>query len=211
MTNKSLRGLYAITPDYADRCRLLADVTAALTGGCKLLQYRDKLSPPTERVARARALLEITHHFDAKLIINDDLPLAILINADGLHLGKDDGNLAAARAIIGPEKILGASCYNSFEAAQIANHAVVDYVAFGAAFPSPTKPDAPTATVDLFKRAKTELSASCCAIGGITLERAPQLIVSGANLLAVITDLFSAPDIQARATAYQHLFEEFSV
>ena len=109
----------------------------------KLLQYRDKLSPPTERVARARALLEITHHFDAKLIINDDLPLAILINADGLHLGKDDGNLAAARAIIGPEKILGASCYNSFEAAINRQSCRGRLCCFGAAFRHRPKPDAP--------------------------------------------------------------------
>jgi thiamine-phosphate diphosphorylase len=119
MINKQLRGLYAITPEYLDGDKLLADVSLVLAGGCKLLQYRDKQSSPAERVKRARALLQLSHSFGAKLVINDDLPLAVLINADGIHLGKDDGNLASARAIIGPEKILGASCYADYDTAQL--------------------------------------------------------------------------------------------
>ena len=208
MINKQLRGLYAITPERLDGHKLLADVSLVLAGGCKLLQYRDKQSSPAERVKRARALLQLSHSFGAKLVINDDLPLAVLINADGIHLGKDDGNLASARAIIGPEKILGASCYADYDTAQLANNAGADYVAFGAVYRSPTKPAAPIATVHLFNTAKTNLTAASCAIGGIKLENAPELIAAGANLLAVITDLFSAPDITARANAYQHLFEE---
>lgn len=208
MANKILCGLYAITPDYADGQKLLSDVSSVLAGGCKLVQYRDKQSPPAERVARARALLKLCRSSGAKLLINDDLPLAVLIDADGVHLGKDDGHLAAARAIIGPDKILGASCYADYEAACIASQSGADYVAFGAVFASPTKPEAPNATVHLFKMAKTGFPAASCAIGGIKLENAPQLITAGANLLAVITDLFSAPDITARAQAYQHLFKE---
>lgn len=208
MANKRLHGLYAITPEYSDGQKLLADTESVLAGGCKLLQYRDKQSSPAERVTRARALLRLCHTFGAQLLINDDLPLTVLIGADGVHLGKDDGNLSAARAIIGPGKILGASCYADYAAARFASDSGADYVAFGAMYPSPTKPDAPTATVHLFKRAKTEFPAACCAIGGIKLDNAPQLISAGADLLAVITDLFSAPDITARAQAYQHLFKE---
>lgn len=208
MANKRLCGLYAITPDYADGQKLLSDISLVLNGGCKLVQYRDKQSPPTERVTRARALLKLCRSSGAKLLINDDLPLAVLIDADGVHLGKDDGHLAAARAIIGPDKILGASCYADYEAACIASQSGADYVAFGAVFASPTKPEAPNATVHLFKMAKTGLPAASCAIGGIKLDNAPQLITAGADLLAVITDLFSAPDITARAQAYQHLFKE---
>ena len=207
MTNK-LRGLYAITPESADGLQLLANVEAALSGGCRILQYRDKLSDATERVRRARALRDLTRRFAAHLLINDDLALAVLIDADGVHLGKDDGNLAATRAILGPNKILGASCYADFAAARLATAAGADYVAFGAVYPSPTKPAAAIATVDLFFQAKTELAAASCAIGGITLANAPPLIAAGADLLAVITDLFSAPDIAARATAYQQLFKE---
>jgi thiamine-phosphate pyrophosphorylase len=204
----NLRGLYAITPEHADGARLLTEVDAALAGGCRLVQYRDKTSTMPERVARARALRELTRRHKAKLLINDDIALAVLVDADGLHLGKDDGNLMAARAMLGAGRILGASCYADFAAAQAAEAAGVDYVAFGAVYPSPTKPNAPLAESDLFFAAKSRLTVATCAIGGITLANAPPLIAAGADLLAVITDLFSAPDITARAAAYQRLFEE---
>ncbi|MGB9494781.1 MAG: thiamine phosphate synthase [Azonexus sp.] len=212
-----LRGLYAITPENPDGERLLADVEAVLAGGCRIVQYRDKRSTPPERVARAHALRRLTRSHDALLIVNDDMALAFLAKADGLHLGHEDGNLAAARAILGPGRILGASCYADYSAAQKASRTGADYVAFGAVYPSPTKPNAQSAAVDLFFRAKSGLTApqghshrgaTTCAIGGITLANAPALIAAGADLLAVITDLFSAPDIAARAAAYQRLFEE---
>lgn len=203
-----LRGLYAVTPDTVDGGRLLRDVEAALLGGCRIVQFRDKTSPMPERVARARALRQLTRRHAATLLINDDLALTALVDADGAHLGAEDGNLAAARAMLGPQKILGASCYADIEAARQANAAGVDYFAFGAVYPSPTKPDAIRAPVELFTQSKRELAAASCAIGGITLANAAPLISAGADLLAVITDLFSAPDITARAAAYQRLFEE---
>ena len=201
-----LHGLYAITPECKDGEQLLRQVEAALAGGCRIVHYRDKISAMPECVARARALRQLTLRFSAKLLINDDLALTHLIDADGVHLGQEDGSLAAARAILGPGKILGASCYADLSAAKKAETAGADYVAFGAVYPSPTKPHAPLATVDLFFKAKTTLTAATCAIGGITLENAPPLIAAGADLLAVITDLFNAPDIAARAAAYQRLF-----
>ena len=203
-----LRGLYAVTPERANGGALLADVEAALAGGCRVVQLRDKLSPMAERLARARALRAATLRHGALLLINDDLALCRLVGADGVHLGRDDGDLALARRLLGPEKILGASCYADLARAQAAEQAGADYVAFGAAFPSPTKPEAANATVDLFFRAKTALTVKVCAIGGITAANAPTLLAAGVDLLAVITDLFSAPDIAARAAAYQRLFEE---
>ena len=118
MSKSKLRGLYAITPDCADRARLLADVEAALSGGCRIVQYRDKISAMPEQVARAKALRELTRQYAATLLINDDQALAALVDADGVHLGQDDGNLIAARAILGPGKILGASCYADLESAK---------------------------------------------------------------------------------------------
>lgn len=208
MAKFPLRGLYAITPDQPDGERLLADVAAALTGGCRVVQYRDKLSPMPEMVARARALRALTRDHGAALIINDDLALCRLVDADGLHCGRDDGPLGLARAILGPDKLLGASCYGDLALAEAALQGGADYVAFGAVYPSPTKPEAPRAAVDLFRQAKTQLAATTCAIGGITLANAPPLIAAGADLLAVITDLFGAPDIAARAAAYQSLFQD---
>lgn len=203
-----LRGLYAITPDGLPRETLLTQVAAALAGGCRLVQLRDKQSPMPERLARARALRELTRAHDARLLINDDLALCQLVDADGVHLGRDDGDPRIARAILGPQRILGISCYADLARARAASAAGADYVAFGAAFPSPTKPDAPPATVDLFFQAKTGLTAKVCAIGGITAANAAPLLAAGVDLLAVISDLFSAPDITARARQYQRLFEE---
>lgn len=207
MARNKLRGLYAVTPDCADGSRLLADVEGALTGGCRIVQYRDKTSTKPEQLRRAKALRDLTLHFSATLLINDDLALAALVGADGVHLGQDDGNLIAARAILGPDKILGASCYADFALAAAAHAAGADYVAFGAVYPSPTKPQAMRAGTELFARAKAELGATTCAIGGITLDNAPPLLAAGADLLAVITDLFGAPDIAARASQFQKLFE----
>lgn len=201
-----LRGLYAITPECQDAQKLLRQVEAALSGGCQIVQFRDKTSTMPECVARARALRQLTLRFSAKLLINDDLALTKLVDADGVHLGHEDGNLVAARAILGPGKILGASCYADFSTAHKAQAAGADYVAFGAVYSSLTKPHAPLAAVDLFFQAKNSLVAASCAIGGITLDNAPPLITAGADLLAVITDLFNAPDISARAAAYQRLF-----
>jgi thiamine-phosphate pyrophosphorylase len=207
MNPSKLRGLYAVTPDMADGALLLARTEAVLSGGCRILQYRDKISDKPEQLARAKAWRALTQRFGATLLVNDDIALASLIDADGLHLGRDDGNLRAARAILGPDKILGASCYADFQAATAACSTGVDYIAFGAAYPSPTKPEAPRAEPALFTRAAGELPVAVCAIGGITLDNAPPLIEAGTDLIAVITDLFSAPDIAARAAQFQKLFE----
>ena len=201
-------GLYAVTPEEADETRLLANVEAALAGGCRMLQFRDKTSPMTLRVRRAHALRTLTRAHGARLLINDDLALAVLVEADGVHLGQDDGDLRIARALLGPDKLLGASCYADYELARRAQAAGADYIAFGAAFASPTKPEAAAAPLDLYARAARELAVPVCAIGGITAENAPPLLAAGVDLLAVITDLFSAPDIAARAAQYQRLFEK---
>lgn len=201
-------GLYAITPDEPDAQRLLAAVEAVLAGGCRWLQYRDKTSSPSERLARATALAALCERFGSALIINDDVALAAAVSAAGVHLGRDDGSLADARAALGSRSIIGASCYADFEAARRAAAAGADYVAFGAVYPSPTKPAASLAPIELFARCRAEMNVPVCAIGGITLANAAPLIAAGASLLAVITDLFTAPDIAARSAAYQHLFEE---
>lgn len=208
----ALRGLYAITPEGLAPAILLARVEAALAGGVRLVQYRDKSSAPAPRHTIARALQVLCQHFGARLIVNDDLALALVIDADGVHLGGTDGDLVAARQALGPNKLLGASCYADFEQAQRAVAAGADYVAFGAVYASPTKPLAPRAPLSLFVRCRATFDSgpplSVCAIGGITLANAPPLIAAGAGLLAVISDLFEAPDIQARAADFQRLFEE---
>ncbi len=208
MMHSELRGLYAITPEYTNRRQLLAEAEAVLSGGCRWLQFRDKLSLSEERRQRADELLALCRRHGAALIINDDVELADAVGAHGVHLGRDDGSIEAARRRLGDHAIVGASCYNDFALAQAAEMEGADYIAFGAIHPSPTKPAATRAPLSLFTHARQKLAIPACAIGGITLANAPDVIAAGADLIAVITDLFSAPDIAERAAAFQGLFKE---
>lgn len=203
--NLELRGLYAVTQDDFLLPRLSAMVSAALQGGVKLVQYRNKISPSPLRRAQAAELLRICRAYGAKLIVNDDLALALEIGADGLHIGRDDGDPSAARAALGPNKILGVSCYNELPRAAVAATAGADYLAFGAVFASPTRPDAVRAPLSLLAEAK-HFGLPIAAIGGITLDTAGSVIEAGADMLAVITDLFDTMDIAGRAAEYQNLF-----
>lgn len=204
----ALRGLYAITPDLAATAQLLGRVALALRGGARLVQYRNKRAGPALRREQAAALVALCRDHAARLIVNDDLALALDVCADGVHLGREDGDLASARAALGPQRILGVSCYNDLERAAEAGRSGADYVAFGSVFASPTKPGAVRAPLTMLSEARRELGLPVCAIGGITLDNAPSLIAAGADLLAVVSDLFDAPDIQARAAAYSLLFPE---
>ena len=197
-----MRGLYAITPDLADTAALLGKVEQALKAGVALLQYRNKIISKDKRLLQARELAPLARGYGVPLIVNDDVEIALSVGANGVHLGKDDGDLAGARAKLSG-KILGASCYADLDSAKAAIRAGANYVAFGSVFPSPTKPDAVRAPLSLFQG---NLGVPLCAIGGITLRNAPQLIAAGADLLAVISDLFEAPDIAQRAAEYRKLF-----
>ena len=205
-TRASLRGLYAITPSGLDETRLITNAEAALRGGTRIVQFRDKTRDSALQHHLALTLRALTRRFNALLIINDNLPLALSSDADGVHLGGTDGDLAKARRQLGPNKILGASCYADFEQARAAVQAGADYIAFGAVFASPTKPHAVRADLSLFERSRRELAIPTCAIGGITERNAPSVVASGADMLAVITDLFEAPNIEERARAFQLLF-----
>jgi thiamine-phosphate pyrophosphorylase len=190
-----LRGLYAVTPEAPD---VVARVARALEGGIALLQYRRKRRDLDE----AREIAALARRYGVPLIVNDDVELALELGAQGAHLGREDGELRAARRRLSG-RILGASCYNDAELARRAVEAGADYVAFGSVFASPTKPSALRAPLGLFA---IDLQVPLCAIGGITLENAPQVIAAGADLLAVVSDLFDAPDIAGRAAQYRRLF-----
>lgn len=202
------RGLYVVTPDEPETARLLAKVARVLAARPVLLQYRNKFAPAALRREQAASLLVLCRAAGVPMLVNDDLALAIEIAADGVHLGRDDGDAAAARRALdalGPGRILGVSCYNQWARAVAGEAAGADYVAFGAMFASPTKPAASRASLALLGRARRELKAAVAAIGGITLENAGALVAAGADLVAVISDVFDAPDPGARARAYQEL------
>jgi thiamine-phosphate pyrophosphorylase len=202
-----IRGLYAVTPDIADTDLLLTKVEAALQGGINMLQYRNKLANHKLQIQQARAILPLCRQYNVPLIINDSVKLCLTLDADGVHLGADDGSLAEVRSRIGKDKILGASCYNRFDLALSAQQQGASYVAFGACFASQTKPNAPVAGLDLFTRAKTELNIPSVAIGGITLQNAPQVIAAGADAIAVINAIFNADDVKSTSTQFTKLFK----
>ncbi len=197
-------GLYAITdgprPDLIDACR------AALDGGAALLQYRDKSDDHARRSAEAAALVALCAPRGVPLIVNDDVELARASGAAGVHLGENDVDIAAARVVLGPRAIIGASCYDSLERARMLAAVGADYLAFGAFHRSPTKPHARTATPALLRDAKA-LGVPLVAIGGITAQNGANLIDAGADFLAVISAVFAARDITAAAHEFAALFD----
>ncbi len=200
------RGLYAITPDERDTARLLARVRAVVDAGACWLQYRNKTADDRLRREQASALLPLCRAAGVPLIVNDDWRLAAAIGADGAHLGEDDGELGEARAALGSDALLGASCYDSLERARDAVTRGANYVAFGAFFPSPTKPHARRACPTLLQ-ASAALGMPRVAIGGITPDNGRALVAAGADLLAVISGVFDAPDPAAAARAYRRCFD----
>jgi len=207
MTPLPGRGLYAITDaTLCARLGLEPAVAAALRGGAGMIQYRDKGRDRGRREAEARALLGLCRRHRAPLIVNDDIDLARAVGADGVHVGRDDASVGAARAALGPGAIVGASCYNRLERARAAVEAGADYVAFGRFFPSATKPQAVPADRALVRRARLELEVPIVAIGGITPENGRALVAAGVDWLAVVGGVFAAPDPESAARAYATLF-----
>lgn len=196
----SLRGLYVITPEIdirkaSEQQKLLHDVELALTGGARVVQFRDKSHDRERRFSIARDLLVLCNQRGATFIVNDDVELALAIQAHGVHLGGEDSPLIHARQRLGPDAIIGASCYNRLELAEIAQENGADYVAFGRFFPSRTKPQAVPADVALLHQAKTQLHLPIVAIGGITAQNGAQLIAAGADMLAVVDAVFAQVDV----------------
>jgi len=206
-----ISGLYAITPQCADTGALLDRVRLALEGGARLVQYRDKSDDVALRFEQASELLVLCRHFAVPLIVNDDLRLADLADADGVHLGRDDVSLREARLVLGRDKIIGVSCYNDLALAHAAQEGGADYTAFGSFFASPTKPGAVSASLDLLRQAKNELDIPLVAIGGITAANATALVEAGADALAVISAVFEAPDIRAAAAGFAELFNQSTI
>lgn len=206
-----LRGLYAITDEkltpYKDNL-ILEKVEKALKGGAKILQLRDKTNEDEFILPYARLIKELCRSYEAIFIINDRVELAKKVEADGVHLGEEDAPIEEARKILGKSKIIGVSCYGSLERAELMEKKSANYVAFGSFFPSPTKPSAKLVDKKILTEAKKALSISVCAIGGITLDKAKELVKLGADLIAVVSDLWLAEDIEKRACEYQKIFEE---
>jgi thiamine-phosphate pyrophosphorylase len=208
MRNSRLHGVYAITDPVLCGPHLSEKVLAAIEGGIRILQYRNKQVSRDIQHTEATNLLALCRQHDVLLIINDDVALAADIDADGVHLGQKDSGLSEARLHLGENKIIGISCNNRFDYALAAQQQGADYVAFGRFFPSQTKPQAPQADVGLLLRARTELQLPVVAIGGITPDNGRQLIEAGADMLAVIHGIFAQDDVRLAAQRYAELFED---
>jgi thiamine-phosphate pyrophosphorylase len=203
----AIAGLYAITPDLSDSTVLLTRVEAALAGGAQALQYRNKVADPALRLEQARGLAKLCRGYRVPLIINDHIDLALEVDAEGLHIGGEDGSVADARRRLGPDRILGVSCYRRIENALEAARLGASYVAFGGFFPSSVKGGAGGAPLSILGEAKRRPGLPVVAIGGITVDNAPQLIAAGADSVSVITALFGAPDVRAAAQQFSALFK----
>ncbi len=202
-----IKGLYAIT-DTANLSSeiMLTRTEEILRAGANLLQYRNKQADENTRITEAEQLRELCRQFSVPLIINDDIALAVQIGADGVHLGKTDSTIADARKRLGDKAMIGCSCYNNLDRAQQAAKSGADYIAFGAFFPSPTKPEAAHATPDIIQTAKQKFKLPVVAIGGITPENGRSLIDAGADMLAVISGIYASKTPFNTATKYIDLF-----
>lgn len=215
MTSR-VQGIYAITDSSLLQGRLLPAVEAALQGGARVIQYRDKIAAGLSADAKFReqqrrhdeatALLALCRQHRIPLLINDDVELALAIGADGVHLGQGDGGLIAARERLGSNAIIGVTCHAQISLARIAARDGASYVAFGAMFASATKPLAKPCPLAVLTEARAELALPLVAIGGITPDNAASVIDAGAQAVAVIASLWQAPDIRARAQQFSQEF-----
>jgi thiamine-phosphate pyrophosphorylase len=204
---RCVAGLYAVTPEHLGEERLLLRAEQALAGGARVLQYRDKGTDTALRMRRARTLAALCRDHGALFIVNDDVGLALASAAGGVHLGRDDVSVTQARAALGPQAVIGASCYDDLSRAERSVQAGADYLAFGSFFPSTVKPAAVRAPLALLQEARRRFALPLVAIGGITPHNAGQVIQAGADAVAVVTALFDAPDTRSAALCFTRLFE----
>lgn len=201
-----MRGLYLVTPNWNDTDRLLDITHQALRAGASLVQYRHKDASPALRTEQARSLLKLCRQHGRPLLVNDHLDLCMDIDADGVHVGGTDASVAEVRAALGPDRIIGASCYGEFALARAAQIAGASYVAFGGFYPSMVKQYAVTTPHDIVTRAKAALRVPVVVIGGMTPENARPLAALGADMVAAISSIYLSPDPYGAAREFAGMF-----
>ena len=201
-----MKGLYLVTPDWDDTQAMLTATQAALEGGATLLQYRHKTASDVLRREQAGALLRLCRQYQVPFIINDHLNLCRELDADGLHVGGTDASVAAVRAALGAEKIIGASCYGDLQLARDAAASGASYVAFGGFYPSRVKKYEVSTPVNIVSRARAELNVPVCVIGGMTTENAVPLVQEGCDLVAAISSVYQSADPRKAAEDFSRLF-----
>lgn len=202
-----MKGLYLVTPDWDDTAKLLAATEAGLRGGASLVQYRHKTADAALRKEQASALRDLCKRYGKPFIINDHVDLCIELNADGIHVGGTDLDVAKVRAMVGPQCIVGASCYGSLDLARAAHEAGASYVAFGGFYPSRVKKYEVTTQPSIIAASKAAIALPVVVIGGMTQENSRPLIEQGADMVAVISSVFMSDDPEAVARNFSRLFE----
>ena len=202
-----IKGLYAVTPEQTDLFLLISQVESCIKGGARLIQYRCKKLSKIEQSKQARKIKIVCDYYKVPLIINDNIELCRILDADGVHLGENDDSLEKARLVLGPSKIIGVSCYNSIDRVKKAVDKGATYIALGACFPTITKPNAPTASLDLIALVLKEFKIPVVAIGGITLENVEFLTKEGVSCIALINSLFKENDIEGTARQFSSLMK----
>ena len=202
-----IKGLYAVTPEEKDLFALSSQVESCIKGGARLIQYRSKKLSRIEQGKQARKIKILCDYYKVPLIINDDIELCSILDADGVHLGENDDSLEKARFVLGPSKIIGVSCYNSIDRVKKAVDEGATYIALGACFPTITKPKAPTVSLDLIALVLKNFKIPLVAIGGINLENIELLTNKGVTCIAVINSLFKEKDIEGTARQFSSLIK----
>jgi thiamine-phosphate pyrophosphorylase len=200
-----MQGLYLVTPNWDDSARLLEATEQALQAGVALLQYRHKEASPALRYQQAGLLQALCHRYQVPFIINDHVALCRELGADGVHLGGTDAALAEVRASLGPNKLIGASCYGDLARAHAAQAAGASYVAFGGFYPSRVKQYEVSTAADIVLQARAELTVPCVVIGGMTAQNAAPLVARGAQMVAAISSIYLADDVAAAVRAFRAL------
>lgn len=206
MKDSRMKGLYIVTPDWDDTAKLLAVSEQALQGGAALLQYRHKTADAALRQQQAEQLLALCRRYQRPFIINDDVELCLALDADGIHVGGTDASVAEVRAKVGPDKIVGATCYGSMELAHQAYRSGASYIAFGGFYPSRVKKYEVTTQPTIVTTAKVEIPLPNVVIGGMTQQNAVPLVAAGADMVAAISSVYLAQDPVAAARAFVDLF-----
>jgi len=203
-----IKGLYAITPDSADLNTLIQKTKSAIEGGAFMVQYRSKIQDRDVKMQQCAAILRLCREYEIPCIVNDDVEMCRVLEADGVHLGEKDDNIAEVRHILGEDAIIGSSCYDQLDRAKSAQKEGASYVAFGAMFATSTKPNAPRASLALLKEAKREIQIPIVAIGGITVNNAHDVIKTGIDAIAVINSLYEAKSIKETAETFVKMFHQ---
>jgi thiamine-phosphate pyrophosphorylase len=201
-----IKGLYAITPDSADLNTLIQKTQLAIEGGAFMVQYRSKIQDRDVKMQQCAAILRLCRDYKIPCIVNDDVDMCRILEADGVHLGEKDDNIAEVRRILGEDAIIGSSCYDQLNRAKQAQKEGASYVAFGAMFETSSKPNAPRATLELLREAKSQIQIPIVAIGGITVNNAHDVIKTGIDAIAVITSLYDAKTIKETAETFVKMF-----